>query len=241
MSDYLDKIELYLAGKLDDRAAQAFEEEMRSDHTLAEEVEQYQMIHHALEFSVENQLREHLAEQSRKHWPVVRTRMLWPRYMAIAASLLMLVSLGYFLFDANDRSSAMADNQYIHFESVENRGEALVYDLDEGFKLIEEGKIDEAIQYFQNIVSANAENHTAHFILGDLYTRQEKYELARNEMQIIIQDQSFRWLEKAQLNYLILSLKLDWNDDSDLILKTILADSRHPFYQEAKQIQQQIR
>ena len=230
----VEKIESYVHGNMTDHERGQFEALLVKDSELRQELAAYQAIGQALEMGMENHLRDHLNELATSPTKTVSTtRPLWKQPWLMAASIIGILSVAYWLILPHSNESFIADNHYEQFEFNQSRGVDLPSNLAKGFKLIEENKISEATAHFIKELEIDPENYTAHFILGDLYRQRNLLSDARNHMKIILDGKSLIWREKAQVNYLILSTQLDWDDTSEGILLEVLDEENHPFRSEA--------
>ena len=243
MSEYLDYIEKYVQGELSPTEAEQFEAQLQTNRELQEAYKRYQLAHHALEIEVENRLRNQLSTWDAESKGNSRTvRRLWPRRLAIAASLVLLVSASFWIFNRQGLTTEQFTAQHFErFDQEQTRSGITPKSWGDGFVLIENDQIESAIDFFENVADTSIGNYAVEFILGELYWQKGNIDLATKKMENIIDAGSLFWLEKAQLNYLLLSLDSTWSDKAEQILNNILSDKNHPYYSEARQIKSRLK
>lgn len=242
MSEYLDRIEQYMKGKMSSSEAKKFEDDLANDPDLNSAYERYNVADHALELAVEEHLKQQLevwSEGNKETKPTIRR--LWLRRLAVAASVLLLATATLWLFNRDQMPSG--EFTALHFERFDQeltRSQAVPNSLYDGFTLFENGQIQPAIDFFESVADTAENNYAVQFVLGDLYYQRGDISLAKDRMEAIVDAGSLFWIEKAQLNYLLLCLESAWTDKAEKILNTILADESHPYYNEARKIKSRV-
>ena len=120
-AEILEKIDAYYDGELSAEEAAGLREELRSDPELAAAAARYEAIHrHGLrstpeELAMRDGLRAELRELEASLPPVTvaRERQIWPRVLAVAAAVLLLLVAGWYLLDGPDPDVRLAEENFV--------------------------------------------------------------------------------------------------------------------------------
>ena len=108
-----EKIDMFLLGRMSDEARNQFEAEMENDAELARLVEVERTLMYSIEtMELKNKLKAIAFQESQasSQKPEATVRNLFRRNMAIAASLLVLISAGLWMWNSGNNSGSEIDN-----------------------------------------------------------------------------------------------------------------------------------
>ena len=249
------RIEAYLNGEMSSEGKAAFEQEMEQDQNLAQAVQLYRLekkaAHLLLEEEFGNQVRHYRqtrpSDSDMDGPQTKRIAPLWGRRLAVAASILLLVSMGTLFWSSYEYSNtALANAQFQYdFSSVarniqqNNRSNNTI--LQQGVKLFKADKIPEAIALLNGISSGDTAFVEAQYYLGQLYYQQQQFSEAVDRFEKVLTHQDFRFQEQAEW-YLVLSMLADGktNNRFDNLLNKIVKDQVSVYQPNALQLQQQL-
>ena len=235
MSDNIDRIERYLSGEMTAPERASFEADMQADEQLASEVAGLLAIDEALELSIEQDLRNELnslrADDSKS--PGNRQiRTTW----AIAASIILLVGAALWIVVSSqiNKPREYAASNYVEYSFPSLRqstGSSSIYS--EGVKLVEAENLDGALTWFEAFSGQNPDDLEVKFILADLYKQQGRIEEAKLQLVEIVDHSSILWGEKAEWNYICISVGDYWDDTANGYLDKIRNNPDHSYYKQA--------
>ncbi len=242
MSEKLERIELYVSGDLSNEDLSQFEEQMRVDPQLKESVDRYRLINEALNISVEDDLRKHLktleSSQSSGNKSILSTRVRQLNFRwAVAASVFVLLCAGlWFLVGQGPSEVArFSEKQYLSYDYEQMRGEYHHSD----FKFdMSGGHYDrvKAEQWFSNWLQSHPEDDEARFILSDVLKNSKHISEAKQELAIIMSHHSVLWGEKAEWNYVLLSVIGTKDDLAASTLQKMINDPSHSYHRQAMEL-----
>ena len=225
-----------------DQDKQSFELEMRNDPKLQEEVFRMQMIDAALEVSVEDDLRKRLKQLEAGHVesgskiPQVKTLNLYAR-LAVAASMFIIISAGlwYVLRDRTPDIEQFSERHYMDYDYKQVRGEFSESDYPFEFSDNDFDKKD-ASEWLVKWLEVHPSDDEAGFMLADILKDLGRIGEAKEQLAKIIAQNSIRWGEKAEWNYVLLSAGDQWNEQAESTLQKILNNSSHSYHIKAKDL-----
>ncbi|UFH57296.1 tetratricopeptide repeat protein [Spirosoma sp. KNUC1025] len=184
MKTDLETIENYLAGKLSPVERTQFESVLNTDPEVADAVAFYLLTRQAAQDQVREreQRRAELDELRTQNIPVRSPRSV-PMSWAAAASVILLLGLGWLFFRPTD-SAVVADrlvDEYVteHFmELPTTMGGEGVDSLTIGAEQFNKGKLAEAEALFERIATRQPENENALKYAGIVSLRQGNYDKA---------------------------------------------------------------
>ena len=238
----MERIERYVQGKMSTEEKQHFELEMGSDARLQDEVKRMKLIDSALEISIEDDLRAQLKKFEAGHStresriPDVKVRYLFSR-LAVAAGMLLLISAGlwYMLQGRTSEIDQFVEQQYLDYDYNQLRGEFSRNNFP--FRLSDKSfDKQEAAQWLIKWLEENPSDDEARFMLADIMKDMGHIEQAQEQLIKIINQNSIRWGEKAEWNYVLLSAREHWNDKAAATLQSIISDPAHSYHMRAKEL-----
>lgn len=178
------EIEAYLRHQMDEETRRAFEERMRSDQALQQEVETYRQLltgFDALQdanFAAEvkqwakatSSKRSKTGSMKQKHRRQAKTRQLNPmwRRIAVAASIVVIVFAAWMYFQGSSQSNVqLAKKAYVApmssntMGSQDDAGQALVQQFESGHELFQQGKYEEAAEALKGFITSVQNNKDA--------------------------------------------------------------------------------
>ena len=187
MKPNLELIENYLTGQLPPDERARFETTLRDDPDVSEAVAFYLLTRQAAQQEAREQRRAELdALRSAPARPLRSVPMRW----AAAASIIVLLGLGWYIFrPVNDHSSTdQLTTEYIaaHFDQLPttmdggSSGSGAVDSVRTGVELFNEGKLTEADTWFQSVLARQPTREDALTYAGIVALRQGNYDQAIN-------------------------------------------------------------
>ena len=244
MSRNIENIENYLSGKMSNSEKVEFEQELSTNAELKGKVRKMQIIDAALELAIEEDLRASLikmAAPDKSGLQLPRRLRRIPLFrLAAAASVLILVSIGLWFISGKDSLSvnAFAENSYVEYDynNLRSGGTATDELPPHSLKLIEQGDIQGATVWHEDWLEDHPNDTEARFVLATLYHLQKKYVESRTTFLQVAQSNSLLWSEKAEWNYICISLLDKWDSDAQNMLDAILASEEHSYYSRALEL-----
>lgn len=238
----LELIEKYLHGKLDAPELESFENRLKADQTFAEEVNDYKGIIVGIDeygrdrFSatVAGWEQEVKGPSKKKEGKVVSFK----NYLAMAASLALLLISGYFLFFNQSNESRLFAQYFQPYENITSARSD-----DQGAQLLQDGMsaydikdYDQAIVPLKNYLQSNQADPTTLFYLGEAYLANDQPEQAESQYLKLLQQENHVFTETAQWHLALSYLKQKENPKLEQLLKSITAQADHTYYQAAMEL-----
>lgn len=240
----LEILENYYEGRMSKSELDAFEKLIVSDAEVAAELQNYVLSKAAIASASNERLKKHLIEKG-KILPMSDQRKApFKRYLAIAASIAILIGLGWAIFQFFHPKKSTEEIYIAYYQrpdineftvrGEDNDSSQLFWD--QGLNYYANHKIDKAAAEFNKMINMNktASVSKAYFMLALCY-------MEMNDTQKAIQtfgrvsDQSNFVFMKQYYSALCL-IKMDKKKEaSDLLLK-IVKDQNHPYRKNAIRI-----
>ncbi len=242
MSERIERIEKYLLGEMPEQEKESFELELQSDPQLQEEVARMHIIGAALEVSIEDELRKQLKKlearyvESESKIPQVKIRNLYAR-LAVAASMFIIISAGlwYMFRGGTSDIEQFSERHYMDYDYKQVRGEFSESDFPYEFSDNDFDK-KEASEWLVKWLEVHPSDDEASFMLADILKDLGRIGEAKEQLGKIMAQNSIRWGEKAEWNYVLLSAGDHWNDPAESTLQKILNDPSHSYHIKAKEL-----
>ena len=178
----LETIENYVTGQLPDAERTRFETALRTDPALADALAFYVLANHTAKVDARAQRKAELDAlprvSARSHWSA-------PMRWAAAASVVLLLGLGWLFFRPTDATSTLAAGRLVDEYAAKNFAQLPVTmdggaadSLQLGMRLFNEGKLSEAGVMFQDVLTHRPDNDTALKYAGIVAFRQGNYDQA---------------------------------------------------------------
>lgn len=252
MEPDIDKIEAYVSGEMTGAERQAFEAEMAGNSALAEEVDAFRLAREAVELSISDGLRSQFQEwqetgtnttKSEEARVVTMTpRRNLRRILAIAASVLLILTAGSFWY-ANNQFSA--DNLAVgYYQDIPMdlyvRGGA--NSMADAVAAMQAGNFTEAETFFRSIEAGNDQYFDAQYYLAHSLYLQKEYSASIETLNALKEasnnnlKEDGAWLKV--LNYLELGQTKD--ETFQNILSGMLEDEGHTHHSDAVELKNKL-
>jgi TolA-binding protein len=256
MEKYFDKIEDYLDGNLPPTALADFEQELRENELLAEQLENHRLAREAVELAIENDLRNQLNELKKKRLTVAQEpdkkeivnsnsqRIVGlRRILAIAAGIALLIGFFGFEWTKNQYSdAAILANHFTAFEMPNVRGGENGAPLEEGIKAFNAKDYASASSFFSSIPSSSDYYAMSQFYYGQSLYQSQQYADAFRIFDAVAKSGNTEFADKADW-YALLTLLADGKGNSSetkSVLARMTANPNHSYNLQAKEIDQQL-
>ena len=176
-----EKIELYLQGKLEEQSRHDFEEQLKQDKALQEDVKLSREIEKAInEVEGEELFKENLSRLGDKYVvaeaPKNNGFFGSARWLVIILLVVVLAVVGYFLWQQSNTSNAVEPEQIFasYYEPYTLGGNTrsngnVDEDYSNAIKAYDNGNYSEAIESFTQRVAANPDDISTQLLLGNCY------------------------------------------------------------------------
>lgn len=253
--DIQDKMEAYLLNNLSEADKQAFEEQLRTDEELQQELSRLQLEHRAMQLLLRDDLRAQMnawkiekntaPQETGQTATVSEARRVlmpvrWARLAAAASVLLVLAFVANWVWNSQSPSGdALAAEFYVSPSAGIHRGES---DLDNeayraGSALIQQKQYDQAIEQLSSIADS-ALLWPARMQMADAYYKKGDFAKAADAAgQVVAQTsdplmrQSAEWLQAMAL-LASGAPEAEWKPT----LERIAADTNHGYDEKAKSL-----
>jgi predicted Zn-dependent protease len=184
MNTDLETIENYLTGQLPADERTQFESALKTDPAVADALAFYVMSKQAAKVQAREQ---RLAEfdELRRQQPRIGQRSIsnWVTYVAAAASIVLVLSLGWYFFWPSTDSTLIASQQvdsYVstHFMQLPTTMDGSADSLKIGIDRFNKGQLAEAATVFQDVLKRHPDTDTALKYAGIVALRQGNYDKA---------------------------------------------------------------
>jgi hypothetical protein len=234
--ELLENIETYLEGKLPKSELEAIAKAAGVEN-LEEEIRWVKDVQVA---TGADGLREQLAsilpkEEESKVNKIKPLRVI----LAVAASIAILVT-GYFTLVKNQGTDLYAKYQYEEPGLPVVMGDSDRFSLDDALTYYGEGNYKEAINRLQAIEAGTVGGDTIQYFLGLSYLYDEQPDLAGISFQKVMENQNSVFNDKAEWLDILASLQSKSYQAAKQKIETILVNTKHPFYDEAKSLQKDL-
>lgn len=262
----LEKIELYLEGKLDPLAKAAFETEMAQNPALNEEVETYRDIIRGVQLSGENDFMHkiHAWEKELSAKDVIEEKHLIPSNasetanvlplnpssknkenwmkIAVAACLLAVLSVGIWQFtqpDANPKDLFQQYNYPYSTTGITDRAEN--NDFVKATHLFEKKEYTEAVKLYDGILDTHPDSVIVNLYAGIANVSLGKAKEATEQLEKVIASNNPNYKEAAEWYLAILPLQSGDKNGAIARLETIRNTSGHEYREKAKELLKELR
>ena len=167
----IDQLKDYLQGRLDSEESAAFEERMEQDRAFRKEVNIHKAILAGMDQHFDKRLKDLLVRQDQASSGILH-RGSWVQWTAIAASLLLAISVAFLLFRSREANHQEIFEQYYrpyqNIISETDRGErdTLIDDYKEAFRKYEAQDYREAVNALNRLRTQDPEDSAVNFYLG---------------------------------------------------------------------------
>lgn len=252
--DY-DKIDRYIEGKMSTEELQDFEQKLKVDETLADAVTLQSDLLKGIELFGDQQLRENIQQAERnitnseslREQPKPRRIVLFSiRNMAIAASFLVLIVAGFFLFRTTDQPGRLYANYFqMDLPALDNEIEDLSLlgmgiadrerrdQLKSGLELVQAEQYDEAVKSLREHLQAYPQDEVATYFLGLSLMQIKSFEEAIRVLAPIESNEVSEYNEDARWFQSLSWLQIKGGKDSAIPLLEQIAGEPGPHSSQA--------
>lgn len=241
-----DYIEQYLKGELAPQEKAEFENRMKNDPALAEEVSLHKDIIIGLETHFNSNLKSKLQQvEKEQSWqkeeePEKEGRMLpfnIRPILAVAASLLILLVAGYLFIDSTPNNQELFAAYYQPYPNIVNPVERSADKNlnDQGLFYYENGDYFSAIRAFENQLATDPANVAWKFYRGVSLLQVDKAESAAQDLRQVIQSNNIQFVVPAQWYLGLATLKMGNKGEAVAIFEK-LAQSDNGYATKAQRI-----
>lgn len=249
-------IEKYLDKSLTDAEQITFNQRLEEPN-FAAEVDLYQQSVQAVCAFGDAQLKAILMEEEAKlevqtavsvlqygntFVPKIPQKLVIRYWIALAASFLLLVSVGYWFLtnkdigiDIQKKNNILASNfkPYPNFNDPNVRDNTNTKtDREKAYTLYDNGEYEQALTYFQKITPPQYKDQ---FFEANAYLATHQAGKAAPLFERLSQNPSFEWQKQAEW-YWALSLLTTKPEQAKRLFEKIKVDNQHPFYKNAVQM-----
>lgn len=251
-SQIFNQIEAYLSGEMNETEATAFDKEVATNKELAAAVDRHLLAHDAIEVMIEDNLRAEMKDWSaaanknkeanihqigQKKGSSGKVRRLVYRLAAAASVALVVGFFGLQFSNTNYSNTALSTGAYNFDLSATRSTNTAQNPLAKGLKAYENADYAAAIQFFQNIPTANLQYNEAQYYLGHSLYQNKDYGQSINTFQKVVSTNDLRYKEAAEwyqvVNYV--AVKKEGNDLTTL-LNQLVRDEGHPYHKNAVEL-----
>lgn len=212
--DQSERLERYLEGEMNVEEREDFEREMAADPELALQVRLHRRLDMSLgnreEIEVENKLKG-LMEEEVAEEPAQR-RISYRPYLAVAAGIVLLALIGYFLLPQSVPPQELYAEHYFPYDgSGELRsGDSVPPTLwTQAFDLYDAGQFSEARAAFEEVTDVSPGNPRATFYIGQCHMELGEPALARKAFEEVLAEGQNLYLSQSQWYLAMACLKLE--------------------------------
>jgi tetratricopeptide (TPR) repeat protein len=241
-------LEKYYEGRMSSPEKETFEKLIISDTSVAEELRNYIVSRTAIAYGANERLKSHLIEKGKVVQISDATKAPFKRYLAIAASIAILVGLGWimYLFLQPQRSGEEIYLSYFQTPDLNEftvRGE----DNDSGQLFWDRGldyyanhKIDKAAVEFNNMIRINktVSASKAYFMLALCYMEMNDTQKAIQTFGRVSDQSNFVFMK--QYYSALCFIKMNKKKEASDLLQRIVQDQNHPYRKNAIRILREL-
>lgn len=247
---YYDQIEAYLSNSMTLEQKEVFEKDMSKEPDLKRAVFNHVLANEALGLTIEDRIAGKLKKLEldrnigqEKSAPQIT----WRKRLAIAASVLLLILAGMFIWsNQNYSNQSLAANLYAEstIPTVRNDGETN-QNLNQGILAFNQKDYDTAIAALSEITSKDIAYKEAEYILAHAYWHKRDDAKANYYFSSLLNEENLpASIDRQELewNQLLTTLKEKGADSQAFkeALATIQSNSNHAFYLQANDLSKKL-
>lgn len=250
MAEYLkEQIEDYLRGRLSQKEHEAFEKALENDQDLQKELAYVKLTIQGAKKSgrddLKNRLKRIQKEYEGGNKEIIETKKisLWPKWIGIAASVLLIITAGIFFLGKDELNTQRAFNEY--YEAAPLR--LATRDLDTEKTIVQLNEYytnkdyNDALPYFQKLLAIDSMNARMQLGIGICYLELDQLKSARNHFLSIIKAQDFRLQHQANWYMALSYLKEGKLDDAKKYLAPIINDSKADHHTQSIELMEKLK
>jgi tetratricopeptide (TPR) repeat protein len=237
----LEILENYYEGRMSNSEKESFEKLVVSDAEVAADLQNYILSKTAITAASNERLKKHLIENGKVMQIRDHGRTPFRRYLAIAASIAILIGLGWVMFLVFHHQKSPEEIYLAYYQrpdiseftvrGEDNDSSQLLWD--QGLNYYANHKIDKAATEFNKMIRMNksASASKAYFMLALCYMEMNDTQKAIQTFGRVSDQSNFVYMK--QYYSALCLIKMDKRKEaSDLLLK-IVKDQNHPYRKNA--------
>ena len=234
-----ERIERYLLDKMDDAEKQSFEEDLKNDAEMRQELDNMEQIFRGIEIASLKSVLEEIHEEQQEGSGTSSTSSSTRWIFGIAAGIAVLIAGVWFFMSQDASPEALYADYYIQDHGLPSRmGVANNVEFEEAMVSYKRGNYMEALPVFESLLRDEPENDTLHYYIASTYMAQGDIDSALEGFDKV---DEVDWLKERSQWYIALAyLKKGDVDEARNMLDTIAADQNHPYSSKAKELLPQI-
>jgi hypothetical protein len=235
---YLEEIERYLDGEMTAEEIILFEQGLIDEPQLKQEYDVLNAVVKEVRESKKRELKALLNEVDKEldnNKPnniepnTYKTTPLFPTFLkyAIAASVLFMIGVSVFWLinqSGSNREKLVADYWQKDAGLPVMMGESDAVKFDNAMSDYKSGKYNEALNLFKQIPASDTVLYYSALCMSEL--KQD----ATNQFQIVADNQSSVFQDKAKYYLLLLNIKADKKTKASKLMNELLGNKNHPYY-----------
>jgi tetratricopeptide (TPR) repeat protein len=240
----LETLESFYEGRMSDSERETFEKLVISDVQVANELQNYILSKTAITSASNERLKKHLIESGRGLSMKDPNKAPYMRYLAIAASIVLIIGLGWvlFYFLHPHRSTEEIYLSYYQRPDIDEftvRGEdndSSQLFWDRGLNYYANHKIDKAAAEFNKMIQMKKATSAskAYFMLALCYMEMNDTQRAIQTFGQVSDQSNFVYMK--QYYSALCLIKMDKKKEASDLLKKIVQDQNHPYRKNAIRI-----
>lgn len=238
MKDYFEHIDDYLKGKLGEPLSTEFKKAMNESNELKEQVELYPVAERVLDIAAAQELKNRIGDIRNKNAtkvvPIQKKSPRIFRLVAIAASILLLVTVGTTWFMNNQYSNeGIASRNFVPYDAGVLLGDNDDNAYTQGLLAYQKKDFAAAIAAFEKVPTTDGLYNETQFYLGNAYLSEDKPEKAIIALETVQNANLPQFQEPTEWYLALAYLKADNEEKAKELLTVISNDSEHFYYDEA--------
>lgn len=256
LDQYYEQIEAYLNNTLSPDARTVFEQQLKDTPALKRAVLNHVLANEALGLVIEDNVNaklNRLAQQRQKATAAksatAKIIPFWKRPLAIAASILLVVLAGTFIWSNQQYSNKALTAQFYANSTLPTvrSDQATNANFSNGLVAFSKQNYQEAITHLDQIALTETNYLSAKYLLGHAYLKTNNYQQAYQDFGYLLATASNRNLsnidqEEVEWNKLMAAMNIMPVNSPVLQadLKAILSNPKHGYYQKAIELDQRL-
>ena len=237
-AEFIENIEDFLNGKMDREDLEKIAKEQGISN-LDEEIEWFKDSLSAIRAAgLRDQLKEILPKPQKEAKIRRLGRNRW--IIGIAASVLLIV-IAYFGFVDGNNSTLYAKYEFVDPGLPVLMSQSEDFSLYDAMSYYGEGNYATAEEKLLQLEAASGANDTVSYYLGASQLYLGKAELAINALQQVADQEESKFKQKAQWLIVLTALKSNELAEAQDLLETVLENPEHTFYEDAQELQKELR
>ena len=234
----------FYQGKLTPEEKSIFEEKLISDSELKKEYDIFLSFVTGIKLFEIDRLKQLLNEKKEeskfKINPYVKAKSFRKIYFAAAASIIILLIPGYFLYQKLNSNQRLYNEYIYQYNGMPVlMGATNNVDFNKGMIEYKDQKYDKALVYFNQLLAINPNNDTLNYYSGNSYLYSDKTEAAIQAFTKVNSKQS-AFYYPANYNLALAYIKIKETEKAKAILSEISQSNEHFLCEKAKKLLEKL-